>query len=123
MRRLSLLLTPVLAATAHASPVPAEAPIRMAGLWLMNTTPSGRGADSSFHICIGAPARDDVLAHPAAPCRTAAKSAGAGRALHLLSGELRGQGRQRGGRGEVAGDFRYNFRGGHHDDRVASPAR
>ncbi len=32
MRRLLLLLTPVLAATAHASPVPAEAPIRMAGL-------------------------------------------------------------------------------------------
>ena len=113
MRRLLLLLTPVLAATAHASPVPAEAPIRMAGLWLMNTTPVGAAAQtSSFHICIGAPARDDVLAHPGSAvqnCREERWSKDEHYTYYQASCEAKG------GNAAVearfAGDFKYNFQG------------
>ena len=47
MRRLLLLLTTAIAATAHASPTPMDSPVRMSGLWLMNTAPLSAAAQTS----------------------------------------------------------------------------
>jgi len=113
MRRLLLLLTPFLAATAHASPMPTEAPIRMAGLWLMNASPAGAAAQtSSFHICIGAPARDDVLAHPGSAlknCRDERWSKDEHYTYYQASCEAKGGSAAVEAR--FAGDFKYNFQG------------
>ena len=113
MRRLLLLLTTAIAATAHASPTPIDSPIRMQGLWLMNTTPLGPAAQtSSFHVCIGSPARDDVLAHPGstlANCREERWSKDEHYSYYQAVCDAKGGSAVV--EGKFFGDFKYNFQG------------
>ena len=113
MRRLLPLLMTVIAATAHASPAPMDSPIRMSGLWLMNTTPLVEAAQtSSFHICIGSPARDDVLAHPGsalANCREERWSKDQYYSYYHAVCDAKGGTAVV--EGKFFGDFKYNFQG------------
>lgn len=113
MRRLLPLLLVAATATAHATPTPVEAPIRMPGLWLMNTIPGGDAArTASFHICIGKITSDDVLAHPGSvlgTCRDQQWSKDAYYTYYRASCEVKGRTAMVEGR--FAGDFKYNFQG------------
>lgn len=113
MRRLLLLLTTAIAATAHASPTPMDSPVRMSGLWLMNTAPLSAAAQtSSFHICIGSPARDDVLAHPGsalANCRDERWSKDQYYSYYHAVCDAKGGSAVV--EGKFFGDFKYNFQG------------
>ncbi len=113
MRRLLPLLTTVIAATAHASPTPMDSPIRMSGLWLMNAAAAGTAAPtSSFRICIGSPARDDVLAHPGsalANCRDERWSKDEHYSYYQAVCDAKGG--SAAVEGKFFGDFRYNFQG------------
>ena len=113
MRRLLLLLTTAIAATAHASPTPMDSPTRMSGLWLMNTTSVGAAPQgSSFHVCICSPARDDVLAHPGsvlANCREERWSKDEHYSYYQAVCDAKGG--SAAVDGKFFGDFKYNFQG------------
>jgi hypothetical protein len=113
MRRLLPLLLVAATATAHATPTPVEAPIRMPGLWLMNTIPGGDAArTASFHICIGKITSDDVLAHPGSTlgnCRDQQWSKDAYYTYYRATCDVKGSTATVEGR--FGGDFKYNFQG------------
>jgi hypothetical protein len=113
MRRLLLLLTTTLVATAHASPTPMNGPTRMSGLWLMNTAAAKAAVQtSSFHICVGSPARDDVLAHPGsvlANCRDERWSKDEHYSYYQAVCDAKGGPAVV--EGKFFGDFKYNFQG------------
>lgn len=113
MRRLLLLLTTAIAATAHASPMPMDNPIRLSGLWLMNTTHVGAAPQtSSFHVCVGSPVRDDVLAHPGsvlANCREERWSKDEHYSYYQAVCDAKGG--SAAVDGKFFGDFKYNFQG------------
>lgn len=100
-------------ATAHATTTPADAPIRMPGLWLMNTGPGGNAANTaSFHMCIGKVASDDVLAHPDSTlsnCRDQQWSKDAYYTYYRAVCDAKGSTATVEAR--FTGDFKYNFHG------------
>ncbi len=113
MLRLLPLLLATAALTAHAAPTPAQPPARLPGLWLMNTGPAGEAAKvSSFHLCVGSPARDDVLAHPGsalANCRDERWSKDEHYSYYQAVCDAKGGSAVV--EGKFFGDFKYNFQG------------
>ncbi|MHB1375359.1 MAG: DUF3617 domain-containing protein [Thauera sp.] len=108
-----LLLSAVASPLAHATSAPADAPVRMPGLWLMNTMPASEaGKVSSFHICVGKVAQDDVLGHPGSTlsnCRDQRWSKDAFYTYYQAVCD--GSGSTATVEGKFAGDFKYNFQG------------
>ena len=113
MRTLLPLLLIAASTAAHATTAPAEAPVRMPGLWLMNTAPAGDAAKTaSFHVCIGKIASDDVIAHPDSAlrnCREQRWSKDAYYTYYQATCDAKGSTATVEGR--FAGDFKYNFQG------------
>lgn len=113
MRPLLLPLITAFAVTANATPTPTEGVVRMPGLWLMSTNTAGATAQpSSFHVCIGSRARDEVLAHPGsilANCSDERWSKDEHYTYYWASCDAKGE--RATVEAKFAGDFKYNFQG------------
>jgi len=110
--RLSLLLALLVASGFTHAREPVQAPQRMPGLWMMNTTVTGiPDVVRNYHICVAQDA-DDSLAHPNIPVTSCGEQTWQ-RDRHftyldatcvLESGAVTLT-------GKFGGDFQYNFQG------------
>ena len=81
-------------------------------LLLLTTAIAAAAQTSSFHICIGSPARDDVLAHPGsalANCRDERWSKDEHYSYYQAVCDAKGGSAVV--EGKFFGDFKYNFQG------------